>query len=62
MPADSKSISDLELNDKQCSDNEEKSCKKEKEASMYDTHLLIDLPDADKFSLLNSFFYECRSL
>ncbi len=56
VPADSKSISDSESNDKQCSDNEEESSKNEKEASMYDTHLLIDLPDADKFPLLNSLF------
>ena len=56
VSADSKSISDSESNDKQCSDNEEESSKNEKEASMYDTHLLIDLPDADKFPLLNSLF------
>jgi hypothetical protein len=56
IPADSKSISDSESNDKQCSDNEEESSKNKKEAIMYDTHLLIDLPDTDKFPLPNSLF------
>jgi hypothetical protein len=63
IPSDSNSISDSESNDEQCSDKEEESSKSEKKASMYDVNLSIDLPDADKFPLLNALFFdECRSL